>query len=140
VASGLFKTTADYKKLDVWNYGGKPTLKDNCPDGGTLCRVQHRIGSALQIKNPDHFAVVQVQKVIPQETIPGQAPPIPKADPSQPVISVVFIRDIGNERVIPFLYFVISLSLFIVTAWALHNRDKVLMQNKALADAAAKES
>jgi hypothetical protein len=32
------------------------------------------------------------------------------------------------------------LSLFIVTAWALHNRDKVLMQNKALADAAAKES
>ena len=140
VASGLFKTSADYKKLNVWDYGGKPTLKDDCPDGGTLCRVQHRISSALQIKNPKHYAVVQVQKVIPQETIPGQAPPIPKADPSQPVISVVFIRDIGNERVIPFLYFVISLSLFIVSAWALHNRDKVLMQNKALADAAAKES
>lgn len=140
VASGLFKTSADYKKLNVWDYGGKPTLKDDCPDGGTLCRVQHRISSALQIKNPKHYGVVQVQKVIPQETIPGQAPPIPKADPSQPVISVVFIRDIGNERVIPFLYFVISLSLFIVSAWALHNRDKVLMQNKALADAAAKES
>lgn len=140
VASGLFKTSADYKKLNVWDYGGKPTLKDDCPDGGTLCRVQHRITSALQIKNPKHYAVVQVQKVIPQETIPGQAPPIPKADPTQPVISVVFIRDIGNERVIPFLYFVISLSLFIVSAWALHNRDKVLMQNKALADAAAKES
>lgn len=140
VESGLFQTSAEYKKLDVWDFGGKPTLKDDCPDGGTLCRVQHRITSALQVKNPKHYAVVQVQQVIPQETIPGQAPPIPKADPTQPVISVVLIRDIGNERVIPFLYFVISLSLFIVSAWALHNRDKVLMQNKALADAAAKES
>ncbi len=140
VASGLFKTTADYKKLNVWNYGGKPTLKDDCPDGGTFCRVQHRISSALQIKNPKHYAVVQVQQVISQPTIPGQAPPIPKVDPSQPVISVVMIRDIGNERVIPALYFVICLSLFIVSAWALHNRDKVLMQNKAMADAASKES
>jgi len=139
VASGLFKTASDYKKLNVWDYGGKPTLKDDCPDGGTFCRVQHRITSALQIKNPKHYAVVQVQQVIPQQTIPGQAPPLPKVDPAQPVISVVMIRDIGNERVIPFLYFVISLALFIVSAWALHNRDKVLMQNKALADAAAKE-
>ena len=81
-----------------------------------------------------------MQQVIPQETIPGQAPPIPKADPTKPVISVVFIRDIGNERVIPFLYFVISFALFILSAAALHNRDKTLMKNKAMAEAASKES
>lgn len=140
VASGVFKSATEYKKLNVWDYGGKPTLKDDCPDGGMFCRVQHRITSAFQIKNPKHYTVVQVQKVIPQQTIPGQAPPIPKADPSQPVISVVMVRDIGNERVIPFLYFVICLTLFIVSAWALHNRDKTLMKNKAMAEAASKES
>ena len=140
VASGVFKTSSEYKKLNVWNYGGKPTLKDDCPDGGMICRVQHRITSAFQIKNPKHYTVVQVQKVIPQTPVPGQAPPLPKVDPSQPVISVVLIRDIGNERVIPFLYFVISVSLFILSAWALHNRDKTLMKNKAMAEAASKES
>lgn len=140
VASGVFKTSSEYKKLNVWNYGGKPTLKDDCPDGGMICRVQHRITSAFQIKNPKHYTVVQVQKVIPQTPIPGQAPPLPKVDPSQPVISVVLIRDIGNERVIPFLYFVISVSLFVLSAWALHNRDKTLMKNKAMAEAASKES
>ncbi|HBU02581.1 MAG TPA: hypothetical protein DEB20_08640, partial [Acidimicrobiaceae bacterium] len=140
VASGVFKTTSEYKKLNVWNYGGKPTLKDDCPDGGSICRAQHRITSAFQIKNPKNYTVVQVQKVIPQTPVPGQAPPLPKVDPSQPVISVVLIRDIGNERVIPFLYFVISVSLFILSAWALHNRDKTLMKNKAMAEAASKES
>ncbi|MEI7622037.1 MAG: hypothetical protein WCJ88_00625 [Actinomycetes bacterium] len=140
VASGVFKTTAEYKKLNTWQFGGKPTLKDDCPNGGVFCRAQHRITSAFQIKNPKNYTVVQVQRVIPQVAVPGQAPPIPKADPSQPVISVVFVRNIGNERVIPFLYFVISVSLFILTAWALHNRDKTLMKNKAMADALSKES
>jgi hypothetical protein len=140
VASGVFKTTADYKKLNTWQFGGKPTLQEDCPDGGIVCRVWHRISSAFQIKNPKHYTVVQVQQVIPQETIAGQAPPIPKADPTKPVISVVFVRDIGNERVIPFLYFVICASLFVLSAWALHNRDKTLMKNKAMAEASSKES
>lgn len=135
VASGIFKTTSDYKKLNVWQIGGKPTLADDCPDGGTVCRAWHRVSSAFQIKNPPHYAVVQVQAVIPQQAVAGQAPPLPKVDPSQPIISVVLVRDIGNERVIPFLYFVISVSLFILFAWVLHNRDKTLMKNKELAAA-----
>lgn len=133
VASGIFKTTGDYKKLNVWEIGGKPTLAEDCPDGGVVCRVWHRVSSAFQITNPPHYAVVQVQAVIPQTAVAGQAPPIPKVDPSQPVISVVLVRDIGNERVIPFLYFVICVSLFILFAWVLHNRDKTLMKNKELA-------
>lgn len=133
VASGIFKTTSDYKKLNVWSYGGKPTLAEDCPDGGTFCRAWHRVSSAFQIKNPPHYAVVQVQPVISQPTVPGQAPPIPKVDPTQPVVSVVLIRDIGNERVIPALYFVICLTLFILFAWVLHSREKTLLKNKELA-------
>ena len=53
-------------------------------------------------------------------------------------MSVVLVRDLGDVRLIPFLYFVISLSLFVIFAWTLHNRDKILMKNKALAEAAAK--
>ena len=87
-----------------------------------------------------HYAVVQVQPVIAQETKAGEAPPLPVADPSKPVVSVVLVRDLGDVRLIPFLYFVISLSLFILFAWTLHNRDKTLMKNKALAEAAAEET
>ncbi len=50
----------------------------------------------------------------------------------------MLVRDLGDVRLIPFLYFVISLSLFVIFAWILHNRDKILMKNKALAEAAAK--
>ena len=60
-------------------------------------------------------------------------------DETQPVVSVVLVRDLGDVRLIPFLYFAISLSLFVVFAWVLHNRDKVLMKNKAMAEAATKE-
>ena len=61
-------------------------------------------------------------------------------DTSAPVYSVVLVRDLGDVRLIPFLYFLISVSLFIIFAWTLHNREKVLMKNKALAEAAAKDA
>jgi hypothetical protein len=46
--------------------------------------------------HPTHYAVVQLQEVVPQVTQPGQAPPLPKADPTKPVISVVMERDLGD--------------------------------------------
>ena len=138
VDSGVFKTTADYKKLNTWEYGGKPTRQDECADSDTWCRVVYRVNKTINFKHPTHYAVVQVQAVIPQKTKAGQAPPIPKADPTQPVISVVMVRDLGDVRLIPFLYFVISAALFIIFAWALHNRDKHLMANKAAAAEAEK--
>lgn len=136
----IFTSTNEYKKLNTWQYGGKPTRADECPDGGSLCRAWYRVRTAFMFKNPTNYSVVQVQRVVPQATIPGQAPPLPRVDQTQPVISVVMVRDLGTERVTPFLYFVISLSLFVLFAWILHNRDKILMKNKALAEAASKES
>ncbi|HEY6533930.1 MAG TPA: hypothetical protein VIY72_16595 [Acidimicrobiales bacterium] len=134
-----FTATTDYKKLNTFEYGGKPRRADACDDGDMLCRAKFRVERLFTFwDNPVHYAVVQVQPVIPQETQPGEAPPIPVVDPSQPVYSVVMVRDLGDVRLIPFLYFVISLSLFIIFAWVLHNREKTLLKNMAMAEAVRK--
>jgi len=142
----VFTANTEYKKLNVFEIGGKPQRLDYCPDakGGSflpddpICRVQYKINKLLSFTHPTHYAVVQVQPVIAQETKPGEAPPTPVVDQTKPVISVVLVRDLGDVRLIPFLYFLISVSLFIIFAWTLHNRDKILMKNKALAEAATK--
>lgn len=146
VADGFFSATTAYKKLNTFEIGGKPTRLDYCPDavgGGffpddPVCRVQYKLKKLVTFTHPVHYAVVQVQRVIPQETQPGEAPPLPVVDPAQPVYSVVMVRDLGDVRLIPFIYFVISLSLFIIFALVLHNREKTLLKNKAMAEAAAK--
>jgi hypothetical protein len=76
-----------------------------------------------------------VQQVIPQEARAGEPPPLPVVDPDTPVISVVLVRDLGFVRLIPFLYFVISLSLFVFFVLVLHYRDKTLMRNREAAEA-----
>ncbi len=132
--AGIFGGPTEYKKLDVYSFGGKPTRAEECPDDGALCRAWYRVRTPF-MTNPEHYAVVQVQAVIDQPTVPGEAPPLPKVDESQPVISVLMVRELGTVRLIPFLYFVISLALFILFAWVLHNRDKTLQKNKAAAEA-----
>jgi hypothetical protein len=139
VDAGLFQDNTAYKKLNTWEYGGKPQRSAECADDDMVCRAKFRVERLLTFwDHPTHYAVVQIQPVIPQETQPGEAPPLPKVDPSQPVISVVLVRDLGDVRLIPFLYFVIAASLFVIFAWILHSRDKTLMKNKAAADAALK--
>jgi hypothetical protein len=139
----FFSSPTDYKRLNTFDYGGKPSLAEECPDaeGGSflpddpLCRIWLKIRNSVSLRHPTHYAVVQVQAVIPQEPRPGEPPPLPVVDESAPVVSVVMVRDIGTERVIPFLYFVISLALFIFFALVLHYRDKTLTRNR---EAAAK--
>lgn len=138
VSAGIYKGPTEYKKLNTWEFGGKPTREEECADSDVICRVIYRVQKTINLKHPKHYAVAQVQTVIVQEPKVGEPPPLPKVDPAEPVISVVLVRDLGDVRLIPFLYFVISLSLFVLFAWVLHNRDKTLMTNKALAQEAAK--
>lgn len=138
VDANIFTGPTDYKKLDVFSYGGKETREEACADSDAVCRAVYRVRKALTLKHPTHYAVVQVQQVVTQTPVPGEAPPLPKVDPNAPVISVVLVRDLGTVRLIPFLYFVISLALFLLFAWILHNRDKTLQKNKAAAEAALK--
>jgi hypothetical protein len=141
--SNLFAAPTDYKKLDTFDYGGKPSRLDDCPDaeGGSLvptdpvCRVTHWIKNTLTFRHPTHYQIVQVQQVIPQEARAGEPPPLPQVDPDAPVISVVLVRDLGYVRLIPFLYFIISLSLFTFFVLVLHYRDKTLTRNLEAAEA-----
>jgi len=142
----FFQATTDYKKLNVFEIGGKPTRSDYCPNekhphnllpDDMLCRIQYKIDKLVNFKHPTHYAVVQVQQVIPQVTEPGAAPPIPVVDPSKPVVSVVLVRDLGNVRLLPGTYFVICFSLFVVFVLILHYRDKTLRKHLAEADPAA---
>ena len=142
----FFETTTSYKKLSVFEIGGKPTRSEYCPNevhphnlvpDDVFCRIRYKLDKLVSYKHPTHYAVVQVQQVIPQATQAGAAPPIPIVDPSKPVVSVVLVRDLGNVRLLPGTYFVICFSLFIVFAVILHYRDKTLRKNLADADAAA---
>lgn len=139
VDSGFFSSPTDYKKLDTWEYGGKPDRLDECPDaeGGSflpddpLCRLWFKIRDTVRITHPPHYTIVQVRQVIPQVPRPGEAPPVPKVDPNAPVVSVVMVRDLGTERLIPAIYLVISLALFVFFVVVLHYRDKILDRHLA---------
>ena len=76
--------------------------------------------------------IVNVQAVVPQEAKPGEPPPIPQADPTKPIVSVVLIRDQGNVRAKPAAFFFISAALFAFFTLLLHFRDKTVMANRAL--------
>ncbi|MCX7621155.1 MAG: hypothetical protein N2037_09980 [Acidimicrobiales bacterium] len=141
VAQNVFKDATAYKKLDVFEYGGNPTLEDDCPNAvgegeknlvpkDALCRFWARIKKTFRLWHPPHYEVVQVQQVIPQEARPGEPPPTPKVDPDAPVISVVLIRDQGNVRLKPAMFFLISASLFAFFCLLLHFRDKIAWSNR----------
>lgn len=142
VNAGFFSAATDYKKLNAFDYGGKPSRREDCPDaeGGTiiptdpLCRMTHWFKNTFTFRHPPHYQIVQVQQVIPQETRAGEPPPLPQLDPNAPVVSIVLVRDLGYVRLIPFLYFVISLTLFVFFVTVLHYRDKTLIRNREEAE------
>jgi hypothetical protein len=147
-SNAVFKDTASYKHLATFDYGGKPTRAEYCGakdahphnliNGDSICRLQYKFTKLFTFRQPTHYEVVQVQQVLPQETIPGHAPPLPKVDPSQPVISIVLVRDLGQARLLPAVMFIIAFSLFVFFVVLLHYRDKTLRRN--MADAAAVEA
>jgi hypothetical protein len=141
----LFKLTTDYKHLATFDYGGKPTRAEYCGakdahphnlvNGDSICRLQYKFSKLFSFHSPTHYEVVQVQQVIPQTAIPGHAPPLPQVDPTQPVISVVLVRDLGQARLLPAVMFIISFALFIFFVVLLHYRDKTLQRNQEEAKA-----
>ena len=123
---------ADYIVLGAFEVGGKAGLP---PDPTRWDRIRTQIVSALTIKNPERYAVVQVQRVIEQEPEPGQAPPTPVADPDEPVISVVMLRNIGDLRFPAAMITIGSSLIFALLCWVLHQRERILEANLAHAEA-----
>lgn len=84
---------------------------------------------------PNHL-VIQVQPTEPAAALDlNAAPPPREADLSQPVLSVVLTRDLGNVRFPPFIVTLASTIAFAVGVYLLHQRDKDLW--KAQEEAAA---
>ena len=96
----------------------------------------------VPLPHPPHYAIVQVQKVIPVVTLKagevceagtkcitfGEVPPKPEPDPSAPILSVVMERDLGSLRLPPAVIALTSGVIFAVACNALHRRDKALTE------------
>ena len=123
----------DYVVLTAFEVGGKEGLPD---DPNMFDRVATKLKQTATITHPKHYAVIQVQKAVEVEAVPGEAPPIPEPDPEQPVISVVMIRDIGDVRFPAAMITIGSLLIFGLLCWVLHQRERILEANLAAAEAA----
>jgi hypothetical protein len=129
----IFAATADYKVLGAFDIGGKEN-EYKLPENATVWdRIWQNIQTTVHITHPEHYIVVQVQGVIPQETPPGGKPPTPQLDPNQPVISVVMIRSLGDVRFPGFMTFLVFGILFAILCNTLHRRDKLIARNRAAA-------
>ena len=136
----LFGSSAEYKVLEAYDIGGKendypvPAHADcdwpNPINTGCWHRVANFFATTFRT-HPEHFAVVQVKAVIPEPSVPGQAPPIPQVNQSAPVVSVVMIRSLGDVRFPGFVLFVVAGILFGITCNTLHRRDKRIARNRA---------
>jgi hypothetical protein len=148
VAQSIFSDATQYKRLNAFEWNEERQLADACPDAVSspeekaslvprdpLCRIEYRIADTFSLWHPARYVVIQVQPTVAQETVAGQAPPVPRVDPSQPVMSVVQVRDEGNVRAKPAYFFVICFSLFVVFTLMLHYREKTLQKNLAEAEA-----
>ena len=89
----------------------------------------------MPFRHPPHYAIVQVQKAKEVDVPFGETPPKAEPDPSEPVISVILERDLGDKRLPPFLVAVGSAIIFGVTCNVLHRRDKAVMAARLAAAA-----
>lgn len=124
-----FAETGDYVFVGGYRKGGESYFIP----GGFLERNTTPLKGWL---HQPHYAIVQVQEVIDQGDL-GGAPPSPVPDTSEPVYSVVMVRNLGSLRYPSFVFAVASTLLFALVAYLLHDRDKKIMAARSLATATA---
>ena len=125
----VFESTEEFVHVGGYRAGGE----DYWIPGGYLERSETPFRGWL---HQPHYAVVQVQPVIPQAEI-GGPPTEPVPDPTKPVTNVVMVRNLGNLRQ-PSMFFGLANTIaFIVLCIVLHRRDKQIMAQRAAAPAAA---
>jgi len=78
-----------------------------------------------------HYALVEIAPLVPQRTEPGRAPARAVIDTSRPHEFVYMIRDMGDKRVPAAQICILSLIVFLLLCWLLHNRDKRVAENRA---------
>lgn len=130
--SGDFSFTGQgqFRVLDAFTIGGKEGLPEN---PSVFDRVWTKVRSTVQITHPTRYGIIQLRQVTEESitNLPGQAPKRPEVDPSEPMISVVMVRNLGNLRLLPALVTIGSLVIFLGLCYMLHERDKLVMARRA---------
>lgn len=119
----------DYISTYAFELGGKERLPN---DPSRWDRISRKVKTALQLRHPTHYAIIQVHPVIKQEAEPGQPPPTPVADPSKPVVTVVMERNLGDVRFPAAMITVFSGIVFALLCIQLHRRDRLVDEHRAL--------
>jgi hypothetical protein len=117
-----FKKPSDYTFVHGYEVGG---------DNELFTLGNHK----FFFRHSPHWAVIQVQPTVKQAPAPGQVLK-PVADVTKPPTTVVMLRDLGSKRVPPFVMLLATGTIFFVTCYALHQRDKEIMQARTAAAAA----
>jgi hypothetical protein len=115
------ESAADFITVYSFETGGKEGLPE---DPSRLDRITTKLRDTFwQVQHPAHYAIIQIQPVQEQETVPGEAPPTPTADESQPVVSVIMERNLGDVRFPGAMLTIFSGLMFGATVLMLHRRD-----------------
>ncbi len=117
--SGAFGA-GEFQVVQVFEKGGqrRPQLFDGRID-------------ELAFFHAPHFALVEVAALVPQRPEPGRAPAKAVIDTTRPHQYVYMIRDLGAKRQPAGFITVGSLIVFLVLCYLLHNRDRVVEENKS---------
>lgn len=112
---------AYFVNVNSFERGGKIDLPENPT---RLDRIGHQLETTFwQVKHPPRYAIIQIRPVIEQEPVPGEPPPIPEGDPTQPVVSVILERDLGDVRFPGAMLTIFAGLMFAVSISMLHRRD-----------------
>jgi len=115
----MFKSSSDFLPVAAAEKGGETF--------GPFHLVNFR---PFNVFHEPHYLVIQVQKAIKPEPVPGQPPPAAAVDPSAPTVSVLMVRDLGAVRENPAVVCIAFGILFGVTCYRLHVRDKEAMAQR----------
>lgn len=112
---------------NVMETGGEPP-----PASGSVWdRWANKIANSARITSPPHYAVVQLVPAATPEPQPGQPPADPEPVPGAEAVSVVFVRDLGQERLPAGLVTIGSLAVLGVLAAMMHKRDQLVEEHRA---------
>jgi hypothetical protein len=125
----------DYVSIYAFERGGKDALPD---DPSRLDRITTKLKTTFwQVQHPERHAIVQIQPVREQATVVGQPPPTPEANPFDPVITVVMVRDLGDVRFPAAMVTIGSGLMFWALCVALHRRDQRVVEVRGMLPAPA---
>ncbi len=123
---GSETSASNYTVKDVFFFGGKEGAEPETIPGerGLIEQAWRRVETIFQVKNPTTYAAITLQRNVAVEVPPGEAPPPAEIDTTASTVTVVLQRNLGNKRVIPALFTLVTGIMFFTLCWMLHTRDK----------------